>query len=349
MTTMQTRPDGGGRVGRRGERGPEPGVRLVLQKLKSVNAVTPMLLLVCLASAIAFTSPDFFTSQGAANSVVDAGPLILAVLALVPIAMSAPAGVDLSIGPLMVLVNVTLVSWLFPLGLTGAVWTFAFAIVLAVIFEVIQGLVIALVRLQPIVVTLSGYLVLGGLNLVILPQAGGSVPNWLSVLGSPTQFFSPSLYVLIGCFVLWAVFSRTTIARNISLLGGNDRASYASGLRLASTRIAAHVVSGVFAGIGGVLLTGLLQSADPTSGPTETLTAVTALVVGGATLAGGRTSGMGAVLGAIDIYMLGYFLGVFNLGNASSYITEAANGVVLVAALVAGYLVARSRRRSEVR
>lgn len=314
---------------------------------RSVSTLsTPVVLLAILLIVSGFRSPGLFGSQGLGTALAQAAPLILSVLAITPVAISAPAGIDLSIGPLIVLINVGIVQWLVPRAIATPVLTFAFAIALGVAFEVLQGVIITMVRLQPVIVTLSGYLVLGGLNLVIMPQEGGVVPLWLTNLGSPASIASPVLYVVVACFVIWGVVARTAFMRNLRLVGGNERAAYAGGLNLVGTRIGAHVLAGVFAGVAGVLLTALLQSADPTAGSAQTLSAVTALVVGGLSLSGGRGGAVGALLGALDVFLIGNVIGTFPLGESSSFVTELANGAILVAALIAGRLVvARHRRR----
>lgn len=314
--------------------------------LPLIRVSTPAVLFCALLVLSALRTSSFFSSANLGGLVAEAAPLVLSTLAITPIALSGPAGIDLAIGPLVVLVNVTLVQWLFQSGITEPVIVFAFAIGIACAFEVVQGLVIAFVRLQPVIVTLSGYLVLGGLNLVILPQAGGTVPTWLGDLGSPSGILSPCLYVLVGGIALWAVLARTPFLRSIRLLGGNERAAFAAGLNWVGARLGAHLIAGFYAGVAGVFLTGLLGSADPTAGSSETLMTVTALVVGGVSLSGGEGGPFGAVLGALDIFLIGFVLGTFQLGEASSYANEAAYGVVLVAALLIGRLtVVRARQR----
>lgn len=323
-------------------------VRRWRSSLRPVAALsTPGILLLLLLAASAVVSPDLFSLSGLGGALGDAAPLILSVLAIMPVALSAPAAIDLSIGPLIVFVNVGIVHWLVPAGIGGPLPVFVFAILAGVAFEVLQGVVINVVRLQPVIVTLSGYLVLGGLNLIVLPQAGGTVPYWLGTLGSPTTIFAPALVVVAACFVGWTLLARTAFARNLRLVGGNERAAFVSGVRLTATRLGAHAVAGAIAGVAGVMLSGLLQSADPTAGSSQTLMAVTALVVGGVSLSGGQGRALGAFLGAVDVFLIGNVLGTFQLGEASSFVTQVAYGVILVAAIVAGKLVgARQGRRA---
>jgi ribose transport system permease protein len=309
---------------------------------------TPGVLLILLLIVSAFVSPELFSLTGLGGALGEAAPLILSVLAIMPIALSAPAAIDLSIGPLIVFVNVGIVHWLVPNDIGGPLPVFAFAILAGVAFEVLQGAVINVVRLQPVIVTLSGYLVLGGLNLIVLPQAGGTVPYWLGNLGSPTSIFSPALAVVAACFAGWSLLARTAFARNLRLVGGNERAAFVSGVRLTATRLGAHVVAGAIAGVAGVMLTGLLQSADPTAGSSQTLMAVTALVVGGVSLSGGQGRALGAFLGAVDVFLIGNVLGTLQLGEASSFVTEAAYGVILVAAIIAGKMIGARQGRVQV-
>jgi ribose transport system permease protein len=93
------------------------------------------------------------------------------------------------------------------------------------------------------------------------------------------------------------------------------------------------------------MYTGLIGSADPTAGAPYTLNAVTALVIGGASLGGGRAKGLGSVLGAIDIWLISYVLSTFNFGLNASYWTQFTSGAVLVVALVAGAMLARVSTR----
>jgi ribose transport system permease protein len=316
---------------------------------RQTSLVTPFALFVALLIISAIRGPHLFTSDGLSGAIVSAAPLILAAMALTVVAIAGPAGVDLSIGPLMTFLNIGIVLGLTKVGLTGPVTVFAFAIGLGILLEVVMGALIAVIRLSTVIVTLAAYLILDGLNTVILPQPGGVAPSWLSDWSAGSQILSPALYVLIAAFVLWAIVQRTTLFRNIRLMGSNDRTAFVSGLRLIPTRLAVHVIAGAFAGIAAVMYTGLIGSADPSAGASFTLSAVTALILGGASLAGGRASALGSILGAVDIYLISYVLVTFNFGLNASYMVQLTTGSVLVVALLVGGLLAgfsiRRRRR----
>lgn len=316
--------------------GPGPERSSLRHLARQRSLVTPTILLVVLLVISALHGPHLFTSDGLAGAVIGAAPLVLATLAITIITVAGPAGVDLSVGPVMTFINIGIVLGLPVVGVSSPVAVFAFAIVLGILLHAIMGTLIAVLRVSTVVVTLAIYLVLDGLNTVILPQAGGTAPEWLANWGSSSSILSAILYVPLAAFVLWTLISRTTFFRNVRLMGANDRTAFVSGVKLIPTRIGAHVICGVFVGIASVMFTGLIGSADPTAGASYTLSAVTALVIGGASLAGGRARGLGSVLGAVDIWLISYVLSTFNFGLNAGYWVQFTTGAVLVAALVAG-------------
>lgn len=304
------------------------------------SLVTPIILLGVLLIFSAWHGPHLFTSDGLAGAVIGAAPLVLATLGITVIAVAGPAGVDLSVGPVMTFINIVIVLGLPLLGLASPIAVFVTALLAGVVLQVAMGALIACLRVSTVVVTLAVYLVLDGLNTVILPQPGGTAPDWLTSWGAASSILSPILYVPLAAFVLWTLITRSTFFRNIRLMGANDRTAFVSGVALIPTRIGAHVIAGVFVGIASVMYTGLIGSADPTAGASYTLSAITALVIGGAALSGGRAKGLGSVVGAIDIWLISYVLSTFNFGLNASYWVEFATGAVLVAALLAGGIIA---------
>lgn len=301
--------------------------------------ITPASLFAVLFVVAAIRGPHLLSSDGLAGALIGAGPLIIATMAITAIAIAGPAGVDLSIGPVMTFINIELVVKV-PDPLRGPVAMFAIAIGIGVALQVATGVLVAVLRVSTVVVTLAVFLILDGLNTVILPQPGGEAPNWLANWGATSDVFSPVLYVLLATFVLWTVLSRTTIFRNIRLMGANDRTAFVSGVRLIPTRVAAHAIAGIFVGIASVMYTGLIGSADPTAGQSYTLSTVTALVIGGASLAGGRARALGSVLGAADMWLISYVLTTINFGLNASYWVQLTTGAVLVLALLAGGVLA---------
>jgi len=307
---------------------------------RQLPSATAAVLLIGLIAVVATRGSSLFSNSGLAGALPELAPLVLATLGVSAVALAGPSSVDLSVGPLLVFVNVVIVQWFVPAGFDSPVVLILLVVLVGVAFEVTLGFLIGRLRIQPVIVTLAGYLVLSGLALVILPQPGGAVPLWLASWGSPSSALSPPLYVLVVALIGWAALSRTTLMRNIRLAGANERTAYVSGLPLVWARVAAHTIAGIFIGLSGLMLAALLQSGDPTQGSTYTLEVIAALVLGGASLSGGRAGAVGAVLGSLDVYLIGYLLGTYNFGAKSSYVVQFSTGIVLVAALTGTTLVA---------
>ena len=210
-----------------------------------------------------------------------------------------------------------------------------------------MGLIIVYVRVQPIIVALSGYLALSGINLVILPRPGGTAPEWMQSWGSGERVFSPVLIILLLATAAWIAFTRTAFYGHLRLMGSDERAAYTSGVRITAVRLGAHIISGVFAGLSAICFTALIGSGDPNQGTRYTLVAVTALVLGGASLSGGRGSVIGSLLGAVNIYLITYVLATFSFGAVQSFVTDLCYGLILVFSLL--ITVALPRLQSRLR
>jgi ribose transport system permease protein len=303
----------------------------------------PLILLACLLVACLLRRPQLFSSEGAAGAIIVLAPLIFGTLAITPIALAGRGSVDLSIGPLIGFINVTLVKWLVENGYQSPLIVFAYVILAGVAYQVAMAAIILYVRVAPIIVALSGYLVLTGVNLVVLQRPSGTAPEFMAEWGFGINLLSPIFFVLVVGLALWFVLTRTGFFKQIRLTGADERMAFTSGVRVDAVRIGAHAIGGVYAGLAALSYTALIGSGDPTQGNTYTLQTVTALVLGGTSLAGGLGGGLGSVLGAVNMYLISYFLATFNFGNVSGFVTQLAFGVILMASILVN--VALSGRR----
>lgn len=302
----------------------------------------PVSMFVVLVAAVAIRSPGLYTTTGFANAVLVAAPLILATLALTPILMAGRGAVDLSVGPLLGFLNVTLIAWLSGNGITNPVVFFAWALGMGAAWQVLQALVIIHVRVAPIIVSLAGFLTLSGINLLIMSRPGGVAPDWMMSWGGGLQssVFSPIFFLVVAALALWAVVSRTGFHTQLRMVGSDERMAYTSGVRIDLVRLLAHVLGGIFVGLAAIAYTALISSGDPTQGSTYTLQAVTAVVLGGASLSGGRGGAIGSLLGALNMFLISYLLGTFNFGAMSGFVTQMAFGLILVASLLVNVFTA---------
>lgn len=303
----------------------------------------PFALLLLLLVAAALRGPRLFSIDGFSGAIIVAVPLILAAMALTPIALAGRGGVDLAVGPLIGFINVTMIQWLVGNNIESPVLVFAFMVAVGVAYQVIQALIIIYVRVSPIIVTLSGYLVLTGLNLVIMPRPSGVAPEWMASWGAGTSILTPVLYLFLIACALWYAWTRTVLFTHLCMTGADERTAYASGVNVDAVRLSAHVASGVLAGFAAMAFTALIGSGDPSQGSTYTLTAVTALVLGGTSLAGGKGGALGSIFGAINMYLISYVLSTFDFGAVSAYVTQMSYGLLLVISLLVTILTSRSK------
>lgn len=306
----------------------------------------PIGLVLILGIMAAVRAPQTFTYVGLAGALLVAAPLILAAVAITPIAIAGRGGVDLSIGPLIGFVNVTIVVWLSENGITHPILVFAYAILAACAWQMLLAAFIIFVRISPIIASLAGFMILQGVNLVILSRPGGFAPEWLGNWGWGTELLSPVLYILLAAFAIWFLFQRTAMFQHIRLMGADERTAYTSGVDIITARFAAHLMAGVFAGLAALCLTGLIGSGDPTQGNTLTLQAITALVLGGTSLAGGKGGITGSVLGAVAMYLVFVVLSSFNFGAISGFMTQLLYGLMLVFALLVALVTTAPRART---
>ena len=302
----------------------------------SFNAflLVPMLLFFGLLVVAVLRSPSLMTSSGIGGAEIVVAPLILSTYALMATALAGRATVDLSIGPLIGFINVTLIQLGAIQLVTSPIAVFAYVLLAGVLYEIVFGLIVIWVRVQPIIVSLSGYLALSGINLVILPRPGGTAPEWMSAWGAGTSIFTPALFMVAAATIGWLIFSTTPFYSHLRLMGSDERAAYTSGVRIGVVRIGAHIVSGLFAGLAALSYTALISSGDPTQGTTYTLISVTALVLGGTSLAGGRATVFGSLLGALNLFLIGYVLSTFDFGSVQGFVTDLCYGLILVLSLL---------------
>ncbi len=313
----------------------------------SAYLLVPILLFFVLLIVAVLRSPHLITSAGIGSAVIVAAPLVLATFALMAIAIAGRGSVDLSVGPLIGFINVVLVQLFGADVISAPLEFFATAIGLGLAYQLVMGLIIVFIRVQPIIVSLSGYLALSGINLVIMQRPGGTAPDWMLPWGAGTSIWSPVLALLVIATGAWLLFARTAFFGHLRLMGSDERAAYTAGVHIGIVRIGAHLIAGVYAALAAIAYTALISSGDPTQGTTYTLISVTALVLGGTSLAGGRGGAIGSLLGALNIYLITYVLATFSFGDVQSFVTDLAYGTILVCSLL--LTVALPRLQSTLR
>jgi ribose transport system permease protein len=289
--------------------------------------------------------PSFLSASNIPSTLANAAPFVLAAMAATPAMLSGGGGVDVSVGPLMGLINAFLIVTLASNGLAGAVAAIPILLAVGLGVGLINGLLVTVVRLQPIVATLSSYLVLTGVTLIILPQPAGTAPGWVNDLGGSMGGIPGAVVIVAVPVVAWALLWRTQFRVSLLAVGGDDRTAFTAGTNVLVIRTMAYALGGLLAAVAGIALTALVGSGDPTLGPQYTLTAIAAAAFGGTSLAGGRGGMTGSIFAAVDIYLVQNALSAFRV---SSYWLQVVYGAILVGALIANFGVQRLGRTGTV-
>ncbi|HVV93204.1 MAG TPA: ATP-binding cassette domain-containing protein [Hyphomicrobiales bacterium] len=226
---------------------------------------------------------------------------ILTFLSIAQLATILVGAIDLSVGALAGLCVVA-ASFLAPDGAGDlAVAGGSIAVVLgAVAFGALQGVVITYLRLPAIVVTIATFIGLQGVSLLLRPTAAGDIAEVISdAAQAPVLFLPASMWLTIAVVVaLEFLLFRTGIGRRYRAVGSNPLASLRLGIDARRLTLLAFALSGLFSGIGGMLLAGQVAIGSPSVGTDYTLMSITVVVLGGASVAGGRGSILATLLGA---------------------------------------------------
>lgn len=304
----------------------------------------PVLLAVLIFGALnAVASPSVAEPGNWNGMAVGMAPFVVIAMAQAIPVLSGDGGIDLSVGPLAGMVNALVAAVLVPSGWSDPFTVVTASLALGVLAGLFNGIMIAVVRVQPIIATLGTYLAFQGLTLEMLPMAGGQAPNWLAVGLAETHWGVPGAFLLLVALgVLWLLFERTAYRRNLMAVGGDSRAAFASGINVAGVRIVAYVLGSLLACVAGLLFTAALGSGDPSVGTPYTLTSIAAVALGGVALNGGR----GGLLGAAAAGMLLFLIQtLFTLAQVSIFYIQIMYGVILFLALTLNAASDRIRRR----
>src|SRR5438874_2748970 len=213
-------------------------------------------------------------------------------------------GIDLSVGPLTGLV-VVVFSFFAAQGQSDARLALGVAAIVGVALGVglTNGLLVRAFRLAPVLATLAVFFVLQGVSLLLRPEAKGFYRSDVTSLITATWGWVPVAFVvacglaLVGELLLR--FSRPGL--QLRAVGSDETRAHRLGARVTATHVAAYLLCSLFAAAGGVMLGSQVAVGDPRAGTSYTLTSVTAVVLGGASIFGGRGSFVGALFGALLI------------------------------------------------
>ncbi|CAN5173980.1 ABC transporter permease [soil metagenome] len=290
----------------------------------------------------ALLSPQFLTVRNVANLLQQSS--LTGIIAVGMTLVILTAGIDLSVGS-----TAALSGMVVAIALNGHV-PIIFAVLLSLVVGIAVGLVMgtisATLRLPAFIVTLAGLTAIRGAAYITTDgtPVGQDLPAAFTLVGGGYLGVIPitGLIFIAVALITAAILRFTTFGEYIYAVGSNEEAARLSGVPVRAVQIAVFGFSGLTAAIAGVLLTSRLTIAQPTSFQGAELDAIAAVVLGGASLFGGR-GGIGGTF--IAVLLLSVLKNLFNLLGIGSFYQMVATGVILVLALVLNkFIDSRARR-----
>ncbi|WP_433468792.1 ABC transporter permease [Spirillospora sp. CA-128828] len=285
-----------------------------------------MLLLVGIILSIA--SPVFLTHNNLMN--VGLATSVAALLAVGQTYVIILAEIDLSVGAALGFTAVVTAQTLRDHGLVAGVGA---GVATGAAIGLVNGLLVTKTRMPSFIATLATMSVLSGLSLQLTKGNPVAVTDYdfqgigqNRIAGVPV----PVVIMLVVFAVFGYLLARTRFGRYVYATGDNTEAARLSGVRTDRVKILAFVISGVLAALAGFILTARLSTAEPTAGTGLELEAIAAVIIGGTSLAGGRGTLLGTLVGAL---VLGVIDNGMNLLDVSPFLQNVVKGLVILLAV----------------
>jgi len=303
-----------------------------------------LIVLALLCTAMTILSPFFLSLSNFLNILLATSTI--GVLAIAATLVLSSSGLDLSLGSVMGLSGtagaalVVEAGWPWPFAIAGSLGAGALA-------GYVNGQLITRARIPAFIVTLGMLGIARGLALIIAPNGGAiyGLPDPVVYLGQGRPLGIPSPVVIL---VLTALFAHYLLAysrfgRHTLAMGDNEGAARATGINVERLRRTLYTLSGTLAGLAGLIFMARVNAGDPTAGISYELTAITAAIIGGTSLFGGKGSILGTMIGAL---IMGVLQNGLNLLAVQSYYQQIAIGSVLILAVYIDQFQATKERKS---
>ncbi|KTQ97418.1 ABC transporter permease [Aureimonas ureilytica] len=265
---------------------------------------------------------------------------IIAVLGIAQTLVILTAGIDLSVGAIMILCTIVMGHLAVSLGMPQEA-AFAAALLVGFGCGAINGVLVTYLRLPPFIVTLGTWSVFGALFLyvsgsqTIRSQVVASEAPLLQWTGAAVTFAGArftvgTLLMLVIAAAVWYMLNRTAFGRHVYAVGDDPEAARLSGIDAKRTLLSVYAISGLICALGAWVLIGRIGAISPTSGGSANLDSITAVVIGGTSLFGGRGSIVGTLVGAL---IVGVFRNGLALAGLDALWQEFTVGLLIIVAV----------------
>lgn len=297
-------------------------------------------ILIILLAAIAILRPNYFFSSSTVTQVL-AQSSVNILIALGEFFAILIAGIDLSVGSVVALTGMLTAQ--FMVAGVNPLIAVLLGVIIGAALGFINGLLINVTGLHPFIITLGTQAIFRGVTLIIsnssavfgFPKAFTSVIS-ASLVGIPVVAFIAIIVAVILAFLT----KKTKLGRNIYALGGNKESAWYSGINVKKHTLIVFIISGICAGIAGVVLIGRVGSAEPAAATGFETYAIAASIIGGTSFFGGKGKIFGVVMGGLIIGVINFGM---NLLSVPSTYQQVVMGALIIGSVALDTFVARKK------
>jgi len=320
------------------ERDDQTALHIVRGYLRNYPTLIPALVLLVSIAAFSIIAPRFF-GIGALSTILKQ-VTVTGFIAMAQTLIILTAGIDLSVGAILVICTLVMGNLAVFSGVPVLI-AVGIGIALGGLMGLVNGLLVAKVKLPPFIVTLGTLSIFSALtlwysksesirNVDIVEKAPALL--WFGQgfnLGGASISYGGITLILLAA-ILWFVLNQTAWGRHVHAIGDDPEAAMLSGIRVTRVLISVYVVAGMICGFAAWIALGRVGSASPVAFSDVNLASITAVVIGGTSLFGGRGSIIGSVLGA---FIVGVFITGLSLAGVDDYWQKFAAGCLVIIAV----------------
>jgi len=302
-----------------------------MQYIKTLRQYGIFVVFIIISLILSFISPQFLTVSNWTIIITQAS--INALLAFGVTFVIITGGIDLSLGSMVAVTGVTAAMLAHPDTFPVVLPIFA-GLLAGLLMGVFNGFIITKSKIAPFIVTLGTMTI--GRGLALIMSKGRPISNLsdsFNFIGGGDVFGIPfPIIVLAIIFTICSItLKKTLLGRYIYAVGGNEQAARASGINVNQVKMAVYSISGLLAGLAGVLLTSRITTGQPNAGAGFELDAIAAAVIGGTSTSGGTGTITGTLVGVL---LIGVINNGLDLLNVTSYYQQVVMGAIIIGAVV---------------
>jgi fructose transport system permease protein len=313
-------------------------------KLPPISQLGPFIALALACAFFALTTERFFSGENL--SLILRQVMVVGVIAIGQTLIILTAGIDLSCGMVMALGSIVMTKFAADLGLPGPLAILC-GIAATAAFGLLNGLLVTRIKLPPFIVTLGTFNIAFAITqLYSQAQTVTDIPDSMLWLGNTFQVggasFSYGVVLMIALYLgVWFWLRETAAGRHVYAVGNNPEATRLVGIATERVLLGVYVLAGIFYGVASLLAVARTGVGDPNAGQTENLDAITAVVLGGTSLFGGRGAILGSLAGAV---VVGVLRNGLTLMGVSSVYQVLVTGILVILAVTVDQLSRKAAR-----